>query len=294
MKAVFGIMISVAIAGGVFAQEPAAAGAKTKIELSDEVITDSPFYLNGRLGGEIELEPGQYTIKRKVIAGHDGLKKEDPMKRATVTIAPGSSFEGEEVYINEGEISATESVFRGMRLTCDLGGKWIFKDCILDECVLQKGGAWFSGYSAKFEIENCVLRATPFVKWTKSNIGVTIKNSTFIDTKFESCEYRDDATREINDLWRTIENCRFVRCHVPLSVALMTKNCVFEDCTFGANEYIPLVKKVEPVLYHAGTEFTVFGSKVGGWGFKVEDGSTLETAPGATLEFTLSDDRLTP
>ncbi|MEM7010517.1 MAG: hypothetical protein AAF585_03435, partial [Verrucomicrobiota bacterium] len=288
MKAVFGITIGALIAGAAFAQEPAAAGAKTKIELSDEVITDSPLYFNGRLGGEIELVSGQYNIKRKVIAGHDGLKKEDPMKRATITIAAGSSFEGEEVYINEGDIAATGSVFRKMRLTCDLGGKWSFKDCILDECVLQKGGAWFAGYSAKFEIENCVLRSTPFVKWTRNNIGVIIKNSTFLDTTFESAIYRSDAAREINEVWRTIENCRFVRCHVPLSVALMTKNCVFEDCTFGENEYIPLVKKIETTLYHSGTEFEVFGSKVGGWSFKVADGSELETTPGSTLQFTLS------
>lgn len=97
------------------------------------------------------------------------------------------------------------------------------------------GGGWFG---SKWEFTECVFKGSFFKRWTTSDVGVKIKSCTFYDVKFPSFNIKENPTKESRSPWRTIENCLFVGCEIPISMLIATTNCVFEDCRFVQDEVI--------------------------------------------------------
>jgi hypothetical protein len=266
-----------------------AKGTGPTPRLVDTRVHEIPVLPSGKMGGEVKLEPGAYRLREKLVGGDGGLPKENALRRVTVTIPEGSSFEGESIYLDEGKVIVDGSRFRKMELTADLGGWWQAKRTLFDEVVFGKAGGWFSGYSAKFEFENCVIRKSHFRNCTKPNIGLQIRNSTFIDCELEPIQFKDDADagREANDLWRTVENCLFVDCVIPQSFLYITKNCVFQNCRFGPYEQIPVKTRMQVTLYSDGA-FVDTPSDRDENKFKVEDGSGQFASIGASIGYKVS------
>ncbi len=272
---------------------PAAASEKISLRLVEDRVVDTVFSGNHHIHGTVKLEAGRHLLRKKVVIGDDKLEKTDPEFQGSVTIPPGCFIEKEEIYINQGDVTASGCLFSDMELSADLGGKFTLTDCLIEDVVFKKAGGWFMGYSAKFEIRNSVLRKSYFTKWNKANIGVNITNSTFLDVKFEEIEYKEDAGVERRDSWRNIENCRFINCEIPQSVLLITKNCVFEDCKFGRQERLPGKTLSEVTLYYDGYKPNP-PEGTNNVEFKIEEATKLSGAVGSTLDYKIENDSLLP
>jgi hypothetical protein len=80
-------------------------------------------------------------------------------------------------------------------------------------------------------------------------LGMKLDGCTFHDVDFIPIGFKADAGAEAAKDWLSIQNCRFINCRVPESFALATKNCVFEKCTFGELEEIPVQTAFKTTLY---------------------------------------------
>src|SRR5205814_2161890 len=78
--------------------------------------------------------------------------------------------------------------------------------------------------------------------WSTTAIGVKAQNCTFYAVNFFHIDFREDAGAEVQKDWMTIKNCRFVDCRIPESFLISTKDCVFENCTFGPPEEKLLIR----------------------------------------------------
>jgi hypothetical protein len=60
----------------------------------------------------------------------------------------------------------------------------------------------------------------------------------------------------VNERWLRIVNCRFVKCTLPISFLLLTRDCVYENCTFieDAEPMEELKKPIEINLYVKGSK----------------------------------------
>lgn len=252
-----------------------------------------PVLPSGKMGGEVRLEPGIYRLK-EAIQGGDGGIKDHPHRFVQLFVPEGTSIERERIYIDEGKVFIEGSRFREIELAADLGGHYDARRSLFDEVTFRKGGAWMSGYSAKFVFDNCVFHESNFLRPGKPAMGFKITRSTFVNCEFDPVAFKkeDDATVEAQREWLTIENCHFIGCEIPQSLAYLTKNCLFEDCRFGPfDETMPLKTKMEVTLYHGAEPFDPPPDRDEGL-FKVEDGRNRVGRFGASIGYEITAGKL--
>lgn len=242
--------------------------------------------------GKIEVTTGYYKPERKIVLGV--VDKADPKKTqaATVTSQPDTQLDSADIYIKKGTWDAESTVFRRTKLTMELGGEFRAKDSLFEECELRKGGNYYvQSYSTKWTFDNCVFSRTFIRPWKLVDIGVKVTNCTFYDVDFSSIRFRYDAGKEAVDEWLTVRNCRFVRCKVPESVALVCRDSVFEACEFGDVEKdLPIKTPLKATIYtldspeapEAGQDRSI----------ETKDARGLGHAVGAPLSHEYKNDRL--
>ncbi|SKA82553.1 hypothetical protein SAMN02745166_00926 [Prosthecobacter debontii] len=202
----------------------------------------SPFDVEKDWRGQVDIAPGKYQPKFKVVLGARLIPGDKKLEPAQVTTGSGTEIEKADILIDEGQWNAQGTRFADTQLKIDLGGELVATNSLFQDCVLRKGGAWFVRYhSSKWTFNQCVFTGQFIAPMKLVDIGVKVTNCTFYDVDLSVVQYREDIAEELTHEWMKIENCRFVRCKVPESFLLMTKNCVFDGCTFGrAESEIPI------------------------------------------------------
>lgn len=197
----------------------------------------SPFDTDRDWQGKVDIPPGRYQPKSKVILGAMANPGDEKRQPATVTSGKGTAIEKADVLIYEGLWTAQETRFASSKFKIDLGGALVASSCLFEDCTLGKGGAWFVRYnSSKWTLDQCVFTRQFISPMKVVDIGVKATHCTFYDVDFSEVQYRENVAEELAREWMQIENCRFIRCKIPESFLLMTKNCVFDACTFGRAE----------------------------------------------------------
>jgi hypothetical protein len=242
--------------------------------------------------GEIKLGPGYYKPGYKAVIGVEDKKEPKKTQAGKVTSQRGAEIDGADIFIKKGEWSADGTLFRSTKVTMELGGKLEAKDSLFDRCDLHKGGGWFVKlFSTKWVFRNCVFARSFINPWKLVDIGVQATNCTFYDVDFSKIQYRDDAGKEAADEWVAMKNCRFVRCKVPESVLLATRECVFEACKFGpAEDKLPGATPVSTVVYTGNAKDAPAAGQ--GRTIEVKDAKSVPHPAGATLPHQYKNRRL--
>ncbi|MCW0218642.1 MAG: hypothetical protein OJI67_10000 [Prosthecobacter sp.] len=203
----------------------------------------SPFDVDAPLRGKIDIAAGKYTPKYKIILGAKVNPTDKRLEPATVTTPRGTEISRADILIDEGLWQAEGTKFAQTQLRIDLGGALVAYHSLFEDCTLSKGGVWFvKWHSSKWTFEDCVF-TRQFISPLKINdIGIKAKNCTFYDVPLAIFQFKEDTGSEVKNEWMQMENCRFINCDVPESFLLMTKNCVFDSCTFGRAERELLIK----------------------------------------------------
>lgn len=239
-----------------FSDDPrATAGVETsdlrKVEIPNETppLFEKPFSIKGRWLESMTLPPLKQRVSEKIAIGDRGEKK-----WPLIVIPKGSVWSGKDtaIAVGAGRIVATKSSFQGFKFYGDLACNQYFINCLFDDCGFAKGGNWYGwDQAAKFYFENCVVTNHLSVGWNITDHGVRAENSVFEKIDLPTIVFhKQDPANYVNHAWMKFSNCRFVNCKVPSSFAAITRDCVFQDCTFVDDpKFQGGTKPFEVVLY---------------------------------------------
>jgi serine/threonine protein kinase len=203
--------------------------------------------------GSLTIPAGTYRPLRRIDIGAPGKrdpKAQNDEQRCDVTSRPGMRMENVRFHLKEGSWKADGGLFREVKITADLGGSFEAKNCLFQDCLFAKEGPWYVAFfSSKWSFTNCVFTGSFMQNWKLGDVGMRLDGCTFRDVDFIPIVFKTDASVESAKDWLSIQNCRFINCRVPESFALATKNCVFEKCTFGGPEEIPVQTAFKTMLY---------------------------------------------
>ncbi len=274
---------------------PYVSDGRKSVELATTVISP-PEIPAEKVVEVISLSPGIHNLPgEQVILGNRERPEGEPAPRGALGISPGTTVQNGAVYIDVGEVKARGSLFRNVKFSANLGGIMEASECLFDNSSVEKGGGWFSGYSSKWIMDDCVFYKN-FIgnaNFTRRSIGLKITNCTFVDVAIPPLLFDEDAGREATEDWRTIKDCYFLRCEIPRSVLVITEDCMFEDCKI-LDDLDPAIgsTRVNVTVYHGEKEFENPPGAYGPSVFIVKDGSRLNRKPGSNLSFQILDGRL--
>ena len=245
--------------------------------------------------GKLTIPAGTYHPLRRIDIGAPGSTNpsaQSDEQRGDVTSLPGMRIENVRFHLREGSWQAAGGHFRDVKITADLGGKFSAQDSVLQDCVFAKEGPWFVGFfSSKWQFTNCVLAGSFMRGWKLLDVGMKLESSTLIDIHLVPIGFKEDAAAEATRDWLSIQNCRFINCHVPESFALATKNCVFEKCTFDApEEKLPIKSPLNAIIYVQ--DCTNQPQAGPGRSIEAKPAAQLSTKAGATLPYVFTNERL--
>jgi hypothetical protein len=183
-------------------------------------------------GTSMTIPAGRYRI------GKDRITVKQTEKGASkpeITFEEGAEIRDGTIFVDEGKISGKGATFEDVVFSVDLGGMVVMEDCVFEDCSMRKGGAWFAGWSSKWVFDNCVFDGKFFDGWTTGNVGIEVRNCTFHKVDFPTFNYKGDAGAEAQHSWRTLDECLFRKCEVPMSVVAATKDSVFDGCKIVAD-----------------------------------------------------------
>lgn len=230
-------------------------GVKGFEDQASSVPEMKPLFVNrANWTGQVSIPPGRYAPIRRITVGAPGLR--DPKaqydeQRGDVTSQTGAHLENARFHLQEGSWKASGSLFRDVKITADLGGSFEAKDSLFQDCVFAKEGPWYIAlFSSKWNFTNCVFTGSFMQNWKVGDVGMKLNGCTFNDVDFTSIQFKEDAGAEVAKEWMKIEKCRFIKCRVPESLALATRDCVFVECTFGTpEEKLPLKSELNTTLF---------------------------------------------
>jgi serine/threonine protein kinase len=245
--------------------------------------------------GKLTIPAGTYRPLRRIDIGAPG--QNDPKanydeQRCDVTSLPGMRIENVRFHMREGSWHVTGGRFQDVKITADLGGSFVARDSLFQDCIFAKEGIWYIAmFSTKWHFTNCVLTGSFIQNWKLGDVGMKLDSCTLQDIDLNPILFKEDAAAEVGKDWLTIQNCRFINCRVPESFALATKNCVFEKCTFGDPEpKLPAKSPVNAVIYVQ--DCTNQPKSGAGRSIETHPASELDLKTGATLPVVSTNNRL--
>jgi hypothetical protein len=196
-------------------------------------LQDKPFANKERWLTSLTVPVAKQKIRDGITIG-DRAKKAWPL----VVVSPGSHWAGAgntAVEVSAGKFVSAGSRFEGLRFFADLECYFFFTRGVFDECRFDKGGVWYGSEQAgKFYFEECLVResfAGEFINVVDN--GLRAERSVFEDIEFPTMLFRKkQPANYLNHKWLRLVNCRFVGCTLPASFLFLTRDCVFENCTF--------------------------------------------------------------
>ena len=244
---------------------------------------------------KLTIPAGTYHPLRRIDIGAPGRndpKSQSDDQRGDVTSLPGMRMDNVRFHLREGSWQAAGGHFRDVKITADLGGSFSAHDSVFQDCVFAKEGPWFVPFfSTKWQFTNCVLAGSFMRGWKLLDVGMKLDSCTLIDIHLVPIGFKEDAAAEAAREWLSIQNCRFINCHVPESFALATKNCVFEKCTFDApEEKLPVQSPLNATIYVQ--ECTNQPQAGPGRSIEAKPAAQLRTKAGAALPYVFTNGRL--
>jgi hypothetical protein len=215
-----------------------------------------PFDIKDRWLDPMTVPAGKERIHSAIVIG-DRMKKKWP----TVVIAPGSVWTATKsgrVEISGGNVVARQCRFEKLPIEVDHACRYFFLNCSFDDCRFGKAGVWYGGdLAGKYYFENCIIRRKFANPLNLVDTGFRIQTCVFEDIDLPSMNFRGkEPANYVNERWLRIVNCRFVKCTLPISFLLLTRDCVYENCTFieDAEPMEELKKPIEINLYVKGSK----------------------------------------
>ncbi|OYW27930.1 MAG: hypothetical protein B7Z47_06275, partial [Chthoniobacter sp. 12-60-6] len=265
--------------------------------LEDQVSTTpelrEPFLTKAEWTGKLTIPAGTYRPLRRIDVGAPGRNNaQNEDQRGDVTSLPGMRIQNARFHLREGLWQATGGHFRDVRITADLGGTFDARDSLFQDCTFVKEGPWgIPFFSSKWLFTNCVLHGSFLHVWRLNEIGMKLDSCTFHDMDLVPVLFRDDAGVEVTKDWLSIQNCLFINCRIPESLALSTKNCLFEKCTFGdPEEKLAIKSPLNAVIY---IQDCTNEPKTGpGRSIEAKPATQLTTNPGTTLPYVITNSQL--
>jgi serine/threonine protein kinase len=235
--------------------------------------------------GYVTFPAGEYRLKHRAVVGAPDPEEPKRKLSAIVTSLPGARLEGGAAFVDKGIWRADGTLFSRFKLTAEVGSQVEASNSLFSQCELGKGGGWFVDYfSSKWTFENCVFTGSFFEAWKILDVGAKVEHCTFHEVDFAPVQYKKDAGEEVTREWASIKNCRFIGCKIPESFLLMTKDCIFESCTFGPPEtQMPLTTPVKIRAYlSSGTQPPVMGP---GREIEILDAKQAPAGTGSSLRY---------
>ncbi len=244
-----------------FREDPRTAASPGLAQLEDiKLPTETPPLDNNAFANpdswleSLTVPAAKQKLKKSIHLGDRG-KKKWPL----ICVSPGSHWQGDDgimVGISAARFAATRSRFEKVVFDGELDTYAYFMNCYLDECRIQRGGVWWGwDMGAKFYFDNCLIKDSFTKGWDIVGYSIRIQKSVLTGIEFPTFYFGKKQPAEfINHKWLRIVNCRFVKCTLPVNVLLMTRDCIFEDCTFVDNDsskpnQAPITSAIETVLY---------------------------------------------
>lgn len=222
-----------------------------------EVPGDEPpankdaFDIKDRWLEPMTIPAGKERVHSSIVIG-DRVKKKWP----TIVIAPGSVWTGTRsgrVEISGGNVVARKCRFLQLPLEVDHACRYFFINCGFDDCRFGKAGVWYGGdLAGKYYFESCIIRKNFAAPLNLTDTGFRIQSCVFENIEMPSMNFRKKEPADyVNEKWLRVARCRFVRCDVPVSFLLLTRECIFEGCTFieDPEKMEEITKPIEVDLY---------------------------------------------
>ncbi len=252
-----------------FADDPradTAPGLKSlePIELPAErpPVVDNPFAIEGNWVKSMTVPALKQKIREPLYLG-DRNKKQ----WVHVVVSPHSIWSGAErglVHLHAGSLVATKSRFEKLELGADHANRFYFSNCAFTDCKFPKIGWWHDGgwFFAKHYFENCHIKGSYSGTLTVQHNGIRAQTCVFEDIDFPTIRFQKRQPADfVNDKWLRVVNSRFVKCKIPLSFLLLTRDCIFENCIIAEDidrgDDVEITKPIEIDMYVSNTQIRV-------------------------------------
>lgn len=176
-------------------------------------------------------------------------------KHVTLTFAAGYELRGGTIDLGtRGHVVIKGTadkpvIFRDVTVFQDLGASMDAENAVFDNCHFNKGGVWYSSYSSKWRFTECLLYHCSFARLSGVDYGFQIRHCALVATDLPEIthDHKDgfDHMKDLRGEWNKIENCDFVDCAVPPTVAWCGENCNFRACAFKPGEAFDSAKDLE-------------------------------------------------
>lgn len=196
-------------------------------------VQEKPFANKEKWLKSLTVPVAKQKIRDGIVIGDRG-KKAWPL----VVVTPGSHWAGTGntvVEASAGNLVSEGSRFEGLRFYADLASHFYFTRGVFDDCRFDKGGVWYgSDQAGKFYFKECLVRGSFSGEFMNVvDHGLRAENSVFEDIEFPTFLFRKKQPADyLNHKWVRLVNCRFTGCTLPRSFLFLTRDCVFEKCTF--------------------------------------------------------------
>ncbi|QJE98909.1 hypothetical protein [Luteolibacter luteus] len=233
-----------------------------------EVPADAPpenkaaFDIKDRWLEPMTIPAGKERVHSHIVIG-DRMKKKWP----TMVIAPGSVWTGTKsgrVEISGGNVIARKCRFLQLPLEVDHACRYYFINCGFDDCRFGKTGVWYGGdLAGKYYFESCIIRKNFANPLNLTDTGFRIQNCVLEGIEMPSMDYRKkEPVNYVNEKWLRVSQSRFVKCTIPVSFLLLTRECIFEGCTFtdDSEKIEGMSKPIEVDLYVKDSKSKLKGS----------------------------------
>lgn len=214
---------------------------------------DDPFSIKGRWMESMTIPVAKQRIREPVVIGDRG-KKIWPL----IVVSPGSIWSGDDlgrIELSASNFIAEKCRFQDIELGADHACFYFFRNSSFADCRFAKVGIWYGGdQAAKYFFENCVIRDKFSGTLNIVDIGLRMQSCVLEGIKLPTMRYRKHQPAGfVNHKWMRIMHSRFVKCEIPLSFLLLTRECVFENCVFvdddDRGDDAEITKPVEVVMY---------------------------------------------
>ena len=135
--------------------------------------------------------------------------------------------------LHAASLIATKSQFENLEMGADHANRFFFLNCAFTDCKFPKIGSWHDGgwFFAKHYFENCYFKGSYADNLNFQLNGIRAQTCVFEGIDFPTYRFQKHQPGDfVNDKWLRVVNCRFVKCKIPLSFLLLTRDCIFESC----------------------------------------------------------------
>ncbi|RYD38287.1 MAG: hypothetical protein EOP85_17085, partial [Verrucomicrobiaceae bacterium] len=226
-----------------FADDPRSSGSpdlksleKIKLPPEQPPVSENPFAIKGPWVTAMTVPTAKQKIREPITVGH-----REENKWATIVVSPHSIWSGAKrgkVHMAAGTFIATKSRFENLELGADHANRFYFANCAFTNCTFPKVGWWHDGgwFWAKHYFENCYFKGSYAKNLVHQWNGLRADTCVFEDVEFPTFRWNQHQPADfVNDKWLKVVNSRFVKCKIPLSFLLLTRDCIFENCVISAD-----------------------------------------------------------